>query len=66
MARIMVVELDLLNNRPDIDTHIQENNNVETELSATTLIQVLCIEDKPETKAANTVERYVRFIRTVK
>lgn len=66
MARIMVVELDLLNNRPDIDTHIQENNNVETELSATTLIQVLCIEDKAETKAANTVERYVRFIRTVK
>lgn len=56
MARIMVVELDLLDNRPDIDTHIQKDNNVETDLGATTLIQVLFIEDEAETKATYTSE----------
>lgn len=56
MARIMVVELDLLDNRPDIDTHIQKDNNVETDLGATTLIQVLFIEDEAETKATDTSE----------
>lgn len=51
-----MVELDLLDNRPDIDTHIQKDNNVETDLGATTLIQVLFIDDEAEAKATDTSE----------
>lgn len=50
----MAVELDLHDNRPNIDADIKGYDGIETDLSAAALFKAFRVEDESETKAANT------------
>ena len=56
MARVIVVELDLFDNRPNIDSHVEDDNNKETNLRATPLVHVLRVQSEAETKATHAKE----------
>lgn len=45
------VEPDLHDDRPDIDTHVQQNNYVESQLCSPPLAKRLDVKDEAETKA---------------
>ena len=49
-----MVELNLHDYRPDIDTDVEDNDGEETNLSTAALAEALHIENKAEAKAADT------------
>lgn len=54
MTRIVVVELNLHDYRPDIDTDVEDDDGEETNLSTAALAEALHIENKAKAKAADT------------
>lgn len=54
MPRVMVVELGLHDDRPDIHANIENDDGPQANLGPATLAEVLHVKDKPEAKATDT------------
>jgi hypothetical protein len=58
LTRVVVLELCLHDNRPDIHTQIKGHDSDETDLCTTTLADVLHVEYKAETKASDDTKEW--------
>lgn len=54
MSRVMVIELGLHNNGPDVHTDVENDNDVKAELGTAALAKTFHIEDETQAKASNT------------
>lgn len=55
MARVMVVELGLHDDRPNINANIEGDNGPQAYLGPAALAEVLHVQDKTEAKASDAV-----------
>lgn len=53
MARVMVVELGLHNDRPDIHANVENDDSPQANLGPATLAEVLHVKNKTEAKTSD-------------
>jgi hypothetical protein len=58
LARVMAVEPGLHDNRPDVHTQIQDNNQDKTNLCSPSLAESLHVENETETKTSDDAEEW--------
>ena len=54
-TRVVALEANLHDDGPDVDSHVENDDGVQTNLSATALGEFLGVENEAETEAADTV-----------
>lgn len=54
MSRVVVIELGLHNDGPDIHADIENDNDIKAELGTAALAEAFHIEDETQAKASNT------------
>jgi hypothetical protein len=57
-ARVVAVEPGLHDDRPDVHTQVQDNNQNETNLGPSSLAQSLHVEDETEAEASDDAEEW--------